>query len=307
MHNRFEEHQRRCKRRRRKILLGWTALFAALIALAGGAVLYWQEGIPAQPAGVVPVEAPIEAPVVAPQKAAVKEAVPPAAPQKREIPEKPAVKPAAPEPAARERERPTEKEKKRVTEKAEEKRRHAPAVTRRDTPSGQPVVEKELLPKPREKKDEETEKRVETKKPAVKQPPKAKPAKTGGPTEESRLPVTERPAKPVLEVKEVQDLDALVRQYEKYPRYVTALKIAHLYFEKRDYENAALWARKANLIDRDDEEAWVLYAKSEYALGNRERAKRILRLYLDYRDSVKARTLLLSWGKENGKEEEKGR
>jgi tetratricopeptide (TPR) repeat protein len=236
----------------------------------------------------------------------VKEAVPPAVPQKREISEKPAVKPSAPEPAAQQRERPAEKEKKRVTEKAEEKRRHTPAVTRRDTPSGQPAVEKALLPKP-QRKSEAAEKRVETKKPAVKQPPKVKPAKTVGPAAESRLPVTERPARPVLEVKEVQDLDALVRQYEKYPRYVTALKIARLYYEKKDYENAALWARKANLIDRDDEEAWVLYAKSEYALGNRERAKRILRLYLDYRDSVKARTLLLSWGKENGTEEEKGR
>ncbi len=108
----------------------------------------------------------------------------------------------------------------------------------------------------------------------------------------------EKPVPKLLKVKEVTDIDALVRQYEKYPRYATALKIARLWYERKAYEKASLWARKANALDRDDERAWILYAKSEYARGRRERAVRILRLYLDYRESPRARSLLLNWSKE---------
>ncbi len=105
------------------------------------------------------------------------------------------------------------------------------------------------------------------------------------------------PAKPVLEVKSVTDLDALVKQFEKSPRYATALQIAKIHFERGDYEAASAWARRANRIDRDDEKAWILYAQAEYALGRKERAKRILRLYLDYRDSAEAKALLMGWSK----------
>ncbi|MCF6201786.1 MAG: CDC27 family protein, partial [Hydrogenimonas sp.] len=115
----------------------------------------------------------------------------------------------------------------------------------------------------------------------------------------SSITSKEEPAKgrkeTVLQVKEVSDMDALLEQYKNSPRYSVALKIAQLYFDDGDFEKASLWARKANLLDRDDERAWLIYAQSEYALGREKRAERILRLYLDYKDSPKARSLLMTW------------
>jgi tetratricopeptide (TPR) repeat protein len=108
----------------------------------------------------------------------------------------------------------------------------------------------------------------------------------------------QKPAPVLLQVRDVTDVAALEKQFEKSPRYATALKIGKLYYDQKRYEKASEWARKANLIDRDDEAAWILYAKSEYALGHKERAKRILKLFLEYKDSIRARTLLISWSKE---------
>jgi len=270
MHNRFEELQRRCKQRRRKMLLKWSAAFAVVIAIAAGAVFYRQGGFLVEPAGVTPTAATPA--TVAPEPAAECEAAASAPSQKRATPEKPAVKSSGSAPVA-EKEAQTVRKKtvpKRVEKSAEKKRISAAGVTEKSAPAGRAPksVKKSVPPKPKPAK-----KRAETKKPM--QRPKAESVPGESPAQKSGALTTKKPIKPVLEVKEVQDLDALIRQYEKYPRYVTALKIANLYYEKKDYENAALWARKANLIDRDDEDAWVLYAKSEYALGNRERAKRI--------------------------------
>ncbi len=301
MHNRFEELHARCRKRRLKSAMKWGGGLLVTALLVGTGIFYYL-----RTAGE-PVSAPISStghvpPPTQDSKSAPKperttertvtpvKKVPAATPSKPKVstPEKSNPAASAPKeinnpPAAPESVRHRERAKKPTMERAKK-----PAV------SGQPGQAK-------------PPKRVaSSRKPAEKEKPKraivkkAPPPKT---TEKKEL--VESRNRPVLEIKEVQDLDTLIRQYEKYPRYGTAMKIASIYYERSDYENAALWARKANLIDRDNEEAWILYAKSEYALGHRERAKRILRLYLDYRDSVKARTLLLSWRKND--EEEKGK
>ena len=119
-----------------------------------------------------------------------------------------------------------------------------------------------------------------------------------GPKAEPQAEKNETKPKVVLEIREVADIDALLERYANAPRYSLALKIARTYYDDGDFEKASLWARKANILDRDDERAWIIYAQSEYALGREERAKRILRLFLDYKDSAKARSLLMTWGRE---------
>ncbi len=98
-----------------------------------------------------------------------------------------------------------------------------------------------------------------------------------------------------IRVREVQDPEALAERFGKYPDYETALRIARIYKERKKYAEAAAWAKKANLLDRDDERAWILYAEAEHAMGHKERAKRILKLFLDYKESKRARTLLVEW------------
>ncbi|WP_456383510.1 hypothetical protein [Hydrogenimonas sp.] len=293
MHNRFESLRQRCAKRRRKIFLKKIAVGLVTLGAAGGVLLYpWN--------GTVSIPASVMHGVTKNESEPVKKSVPVSS-------VKPEEKRVSMEAPAKEKEQVrrtvTGKEEKGSVEKSprissEATKRKESAVA---TAEISRLSKKRALPEKRRvasvkaspKKKRSLKKRESVKRKVV----EASPSSSGKP----RALLPAEAVKPVLEVKEVRDVDALVRQYDKFPRYATALKIANLHYEKGDYEKAALWARKANLIDRDDEAAWILYAKSEYALGNRERAKRILGLYLDYRDSIEARTLLLSW---SGKETE---
>ena len=102
---------------------------------------------------------------------------------------------------------------------------------------------------------------------------------------------------PIIKVRSIESVETLRQRFERFPKYETALRIARLYYEKKQFDEASRWARQANALNRDDEKAWILYAEAEYAMGNRERAERILRLFLDYKDSSAARALLSRWSK----------
>lgn len=102
---------------------------------------------------------------------------------------------------------------------------------------------------------------------------------------------------PILEVKSAKpkDVKTLIRHFLNSPTYKDALRIANIYYDKKDYKNATSWAKKANQLDREQEEAWILFAKSQYANGNRKDAKAVLKLFLDYKASQKAQLLLDRW------------
>jgi len=278
-------------------VLKWLAAGVVLLAATVGALFYRQgpTGVEPAPAVSATVHKTVSKPE--PKRPAQSEPATETQTRKAEVPKKPEEKKKVSAPVTQKAK--PQREEKRAKRPVETTKRPSVAVgAEKIVPSGRTdSVKRESIKPPKTvpaRKHSETETH-----PLKREVPKVAPSAA----EKRKVPA----GKPVLQIREVQDLDALIRQYEKFPRYATALKIANLYFEKEDYENAALWARKANLIDRDDEEAWVLYAKSEYALGNRDRARRILRLYLDYRDSVKARTLLLSWSRDEDTEEKKQR
>lgn len=263
MHNRFETLLTRCKKRKRKLVFKRIALLITALLVIGGGVVYME----------ISSVTPVSMDGVS------------ARPVSRPVPEQPISKPKTDMKRAKKGEETAKKEGTFVKQelillnKAERTMSAGAERSSKRPEKLKQTQQKERLktvaPKQMKSANEETilfsEKRKDAAEPHI---------------------------KPVIEVKDVTDLDALVRQFDKYPRYATALKIAQIHYEKGDFENASLWARKANLLDRDDEEAWILYAKSEYALGRKERASRILRLYLDYKDSPKARTLLLTWSKE---------
>ena len=100
-----------------------------------------------------------------------------------------------------------------------------------------------------------------------------------------------------LKVQKIENLDTLKARFERYPSYETALRIAKILYERKKYAEAAVWARKANALNRDDEGAWILFAKAEYAMGEKEKAKRILRIFLDYKSSKTAQALLGEWSR----------
>ncbi len=90
-------------------------------------------------------------------------------------------------------------------------------------------------------------------------------------------------------------MQELKKLYKERKSYDLALKIARLAYDKGAYKEALAWAKRANKLDRTKEGAWIVYAKSLYALGKHRQAKELLRVYLDYRDSQQAKKLLGEW------------
>jgi len=260
MHSRFESLLRRCRSRRRKIIAKRTAAVSLLLVLGGvAAYLTWYDG--------TLLSGPKDRNMEVSSVTAVG-SVP------ESVRAKPVLKDARPK-----------------TEVAAEPKVQA------EKSGGEMVTKEEKSALQNGGKSERKEIKKEAAKAAVKAEAKADRDEQAAPLKPE---VDKKEAKPkvVLEVREVTDIDALLERYANSPRYSVALKIARKYFDEGDFENASLWARRANVLDRDDERAWIIYAQSEYALGREERAKRILRLYLDYKDSAKARSLLMTWGRE---------
>jgi len=98
-----------------------------------------------------------------------------------------------------------------------------------------------------------------------------------------------------IAVKKLDSINDMITYYNKENKYSLAIKIAQTYYDSKQYSKSLLWAKKANLLNRDDDKAWILYAKSEYAQNNHKRAIKILKLYLTNSISKEAEGLLLMW------------
>jgi tetratricopeptide (TPR) repeat protein len=98
-----------------------------------------------------------------------------------------------------------------------------------------------------------------------------------------------------ISTKKLTGVEDLYTQYKKNPHYDLALKISQAYYDEKKFSKASLWAKKANMLDKESDSAWIIYAKSEYARGNQDQAKEILQLYLGNKNSKDAEMLLMTW------------
>ncbi len=79
-------------------------------------------------------------------------------------------------------------------------------------------------------------------------------------------------------------------QKNKNPR--EALLIAKAYYRAGNYKESEKWALKANGLNRNLEESWLLFAKSKNALGQKDEALKILITYYNKTRSPKVRLLI---------------
>lgn len=115
-------------------------------------------------------------------------------------------------------------------------------------------------------------------------------------TEKKAIFVDELPKQTLFSnVNEEKPLESWIEKYNQKKSYALAIYIAKQYYFDSDYKNSGIWSKRANQLDRNKEEAWLFYAKSVYALGDIEKAKRILNIFLQYKDSTKAELLLSEW------------
>lgn len=104
------------------------------------------------------------------------------------------------------------------------------------------------------------------------------------------------PTNRLLEVSNASSASMSPEQtYQRSPKFETALGIARDFYTKEDYVQAAIWAKKANQMNREAEEAWLLYARSYYAQGKKNEAIGVLELFLNYKDSKAANDLIKAW------------
>ncbi len=97
-----------------------------------------------------------------------------------------------------------------------------------------------------------------------------------------------------FEVKEYKGIESLKERYFKSPSYEIAIKLANDYMKKRDYQNAVEWALKASRLNTKSIEPWLIYAKSKYNLGQKERAIKVLELLNSKKSSKRVQELLIS-------------
>ena len=93
--------------------------------------------------------------------------------------------------------------------------------------------------------------------------------------------VAPKKAKPKIRFTEM-NASKLEAEFTQKAELKTALNLAHLHLENKDYEKALQWSFKANSMDKNEPKAWLIYAKAKFALGKKDEAKRVLQGFMKH-------------------------
>ncbi len=74
--------------------------------------------------------------------------------------------------------------------------------------------------------------------------------------------------------------------------YDDAMFLAKYYYAKKNFKKAEYWAMQANLIDSNQEDSWIVFAKAKAKQGKRADALRVLQAYFDRTGSMKIKNLI---------------
>jgi len=97
----------------------------------------------------------------------------------------------------------------------------------------------------------------------------------------------------IIEAKPIQNIDMLIDKFESTNNIIFANMIADEFFEKKDYKKSLEWALKANERNPNSETSWIMFAKSQVKLGNKEDAIRALEGFVSYSKNATAASSLL--------------
>ncbi|NCD11730.1 MAG: hypothetical protein EOL93_04195 [Epsilonproteobacteria bacterium] len=104
---------------------------------------------------------------------------------------------------------------------------------------------------------------------------------------------------PTLPQKEIQEANRLLKvehtfleAFNHSATYENAYALAHFYFERKSYLEAIVWAKKANKLNPNLDQTWLIYAKSKFSLGEKEEAISSLERIVGYIKSEELHDLL---------------
>ncbi len=98
-----------------------------------------------------------------------------------------------------------------------------------------------------------------------------------------------------LTTKVLNTEESLLKRYKVSEDYDSAIALARLNFEKRNFPKTIFWAKKASKLIPNDDEAWILYAKAKFAQNKVDDAIKALSFYMKYYNSNKVEKLLLKY------------
>ena len=87
-------------------------------------------------------------------------------------------------------------------------------------------------------------------------------------------------------------VDELTAKFEKSNSSDIAVLIARRYYDIKDYKNSEKWALIANELDSNNEESWIIFAKSKYNLKQKDDAISVLKIYNDKVNSANIEDLM---------------
>ena len=71
-----------------------------------------------------------------------------------------------------------------------------------------------------------------------------------------------------------------------------AFNLAQNYYKQKNYKQSILWCKRASAIDNTNEKLWKLYALNLLAVGQKQKAIKVLKTYLKYKNSIDIQYLL---------------
>jgi len=77
------------------------------------------------------------------------------------------------------------------------------------------------------------------------------------------------------------NVNALINQFNISPNYDLAITISKYFYNHKNYKKSQIWAIKANNIDPSKVESWILFADILLKEGKKNKAKKILSIYID--------------------------
>jgi hypothetical protein len=96
-------------------------------------------------------------------------------------------------------------------------------------------------------------------------------------------------------IEENININDLIKNFNNHPSFDTAIQISEYYLNKNYFNLAKKWALKANSIDANRYESWKIFAIILLKRGEKEKAKEVLKTYLnEYNQNDEIQKLLRS-------------
>ena len=91
---------------------------------------------------------------------------------------------------------------------------------------------------------------------------------------------------------EANDLNDVIKRFKVNKSPALSLFLARRYYDLGQYDNAYEYALRTNELDSDIEESWLIFAKSQVKIGQKEQAVKTLKSYVQHSRSQRAKILL---------------